>query len=224
MNVNPIPPARGTIPFGELSGVFAAVFLLVLIASVLVTYLMPEAFQGVARIKVVPVGKAPDAEVNDLSFLMTEAETIRSEVVLAKVVQVLDLNSRWGKRYNNGLRLTVADSVNLLQRNLDVRPVRNTALLEIRVYGDSPSQCAEIANYITVAYREHAMSAAVPVRVEVLDPAQPAARPVRPNKPLNIAIGAVVGLVLGAGASAFVLWLRLQAERRRSASPPSVPL
>jgi capsular exopolysaccharide synthesis family protein len=43
--------------------------------------------------------------------------------------------------------------------------------------------------------------------VEILDKAVPGARPVRPNKPLNIALGIIIGLVVGVGLAFFIEYL-----------------
>lgn len=43
--------------------------------------------------------------------------------------------------------------------------------------------------------------------VEIVDRANPGAKPVRPNKPLNIALGIVIGLVVGVGLAFFIEYL-----------------
>src|SRR5947209_5216770 len=43
--------------------------------------------------------------------------------------------------------------------------------------------------------------------VEIIDTAKPGARPVRPNKPLNIALGIIIGLVVGVGLAFFIEYL-----------------
>ena len=43
--------------------------------------------------------------------------------------------------------------------------------------------------------------------VEVVDKAVPGVRPVRPNKPLNIALGIIIGLVVGVGLAFFIEYL-----------------
>jgi len=43
--------------------------------------------------------------------------------------------------------------------------------------------------------------------VQIVDPAEEGLRPVRPNKPLNIALGIVIGLVVGVGLAFFIEYL-----------------
>src|SRR5947209_1112715 len=43
--------------------------------------------------------------------------------------------------------------------------------------------------------------------VQIMDPGQPGARPVKPNKPLNIALGIIIGLVVGVGLAFFIEYL-----------------
>ncbi len=43
--------------------------------------------------------------------------------------------------------------------------------------------------------------------VEIVDTAKPGPRPVRPNKPLNIALGVIIGLVVGVGLAFFIEYL-----------------
>jgi polysaccharide biosynthesis transport protein len=43
--------------------------------------------------------------------------------------------------------------------------------------------------------------------VEIVDEAEPGLRPVRPNKPLNISLGIIVGLIIGVGLAFFIEYL-----------------
>src|ERR1051325_7402044 len=43
--------------------------------------------------------------------------------------------------------------------------------------------------------------------VEIVDRATPGSRPVRPNKPLNIALGVIIGLIVGIGLAFFIEYL-----------------
>src|SRR6266481_1342723 len=89
--------------------VILAVFLLVVITATLVTFILPESFSSVARIKIerngsdIPeVGGRIQAGGYDPYFIQTEFEVIQSEIILGKVIVVLELNKVWGRKYANG--------------------------------------------------------------------------------------------------------------------------
>jgi capsular polysaccharide biosynthesis protein len=89
--------------------------------------------------------------------------------------------------------------------------VRNTSIIAIRVFGDRPEEPARIANEIAQTYKDH--NNLNSFRVEIIDRASPAFRPIRPNKPLNLAIGLLLGLVLGTVAGAARVALRARKTR-----------
>src|ERR1019366_5063040 len=78
----------------------------------------------------------------DPYFIQTEFELLQSEVILGKVIEALDLNKEWGKKYAGGDRLKTSETVALLKARLQFRPVRNTSLIEIRVFSDKPEEAA----------------------------------------------------------------------------------
>jgi capsular exopolysaccharide synthesis family protein len=142
--------------------VILAVFLLVVITATLVTFVLPESYLSTARIKVdrnsadiQEFGGNRMAGIYDPYFIQTEFETIRSEAVLSNVVNALDLNREWGRKYNNGQRLKTSDTLTILRRQMDLRPVRNTMFIEIGVYSDKPEDAAKLANSIAEAYHKH---------------------------------------------------------------------
>jgi uncharacterized protein involved in exopolysaccharide biosynthesis len=53
-----------------------------------------------------------------------------------------------------------------------------------------------------------------PAPVEIVETAQPGFAPVRPNKPLNIVAGAVLGIFLGMGAGSIFGLMSLLAGKR----------
>ncbi|PYM15886.1 MAG: capsular biosynthesis protein [Verrucomicrobia bacterium] len=145
--------------------VILAVFLLVVLTTTAVTFILPESWSSMVRIAVEkdisdisPLGIAQNSTQYDPFFLQTEFEKIRSQKVLYKVIDNLKLNERWGERYNNGVALKKAETFDVLKGKIDVRQTRNTSLIEIRVYSDAkdkPAQeAAEIANEIATVYRD----------------------------------------------------------------------
>src|SRR3954466_8739272 len=119
--------------------VILAVFLLVLLTTTAVTFIMPETYMSTARIE---VGKdAPDItsllQVQNFQgpydpyFIQTEFEKIKSQKVLTKVIEQLHLQSEWGKRYGQDI-LKMQDAYRMLAGQIDLRQSRNTSLIEIR--------------------------------------------------------------------------------------------
>jgi uncharacterized protein involved in exopolysaccharide biosynthesis len=70
----------------------------------LVTFILPESFSSTARIAIERartdisgLARPGTLSTYDPHCIQTEFEWIQSEVVLAKVVENLDLNREWGK-------------------------------------------------------------------------------------------------------------------------------
>jgi len=144
--------------------VILAVFLLVVITATLVTFILPESFASSTRIKIERdqsdvAGFAERGAGGMISydpyFIQTEFEMIQSDSILGKVVENLDLNNAWGKKYGGGTRLTTGEATSLLKNRLDLRPVRNTSLIEIRVFSEKPDEAAKIANEVATVYKKH---------------------------------------------------------------------
>jgi polysaccharide biosynthesis transport protein len=145
--------------------IILAVFLLVVITATLVTFILPESFSSTARIKIERdqsdisgFAERPGMQAYDPYFIQTEFELIQSEVILGKVIEDLDLNNVWGKKYANGERLKTSESMQMLKGRMDLRPVRNTSLIEIRVFSEKADEAAKIANALAEAYKAHRLA------------------------------------------------------------------
>ena len=137
--------------------VFVAVFLLVVVTSVVITFILPEAYASTARIKVEQDTAATPSVTAGYNpyFLQTTFEIIESQVVLDPVIEKLKLNEKWGKKYNNGVVLKTADTLQLLQQRLALQPVRNTYLINVTAYSEDRNEAAQIANAVVESYGEY---------------------------------------------------------------------
>jgi capsular polysaccharide biosynthesis protein len=214
-------------------GICASVFFPIFLFAVLITFLIPEMYAGTATILISRSTSAPDS-----TWAETEVQVVSSSVVLEQVGKDLDLKVVWGKKYNNGQPLSVSDVVEILKSRLDVFVVKprgdstastkDSVPIRIRAYSDSSEEAARIANGIVEAYRafrveenRRAGATSMERTVTILDSALPQYRVVRPNKPLNIIIGAILGMLVAVIIAplllGFVAWVR----NRRSA--PGLP-
>src|SRR2546425_13119601 len=101
--------------------VILAVFLLVVITATLVTFILPESFASTARIKI-------ERDVTDIEgmagnrmnlgddpfFIQTEFEAIQFEVILGKVIDLLDLNNVWGDKFAGRTKLKTTETIGIL--------------------------------------------------------------------------------------------------------------
>src|SRR6267142_2311693 len=149
--------------------VIMLVFLLVVLTTTAVTFILPKSWSSTVRLAVekdvsdiTPLGFPQNSTQYDPYFIQTEFEKIRSKNVLHKVIDDLDLNKKWGERYNNNIPLKTAETFDILYRKIDVRQTRNTSLIEIRVYSDAKEgaakEAADIANKIAEVYRRTRLS------------------------------------------------------------------
>jgi serine/threonine protein kinase len=211
-------------PAGSFAVAFLFAFLVVFGAGSFITSVLPNSFASTARIKFVPnapeaagaTGGRSTARSYDPYRLQTELEVIQSKAVLDGVIEALDLTRKWGKGYAGGDDLKRAETLAILKQRLELRPVRNANIIEISVFADKAYEAADIANEIARIYRSRttssdtATSTADAFQVEIIDQATPALRPVRPDRPLNVAGAGLAGLLFGipAGAARVALFAR----------------
>lgn len=147
--------------------VILAVFLLVLLTTTAVTFVLPESYSSTATIAVEkeatdiePLGRTPVAAQYDPYFINTEFEKIQSKAVLYHVIDSLKLAGEYAKRYGaesdsrKTEGLPMPECYKILRRNLDVRLSRNTSLIDIRAYDRDKQLAANIANEIAKQYKE----------------------------------------------------------------------
>ena len=144
---------------------FMAVFFLVVGASTLITFLLPEFFSSTASLKVEPEKKItikgaafferqPGAP-GDPYFIQTTFEIMQSQLVLSNVIGTLDLNTKWGQKYFNGETLKTTETMEILKNRMQLAPVKNTKLISITVFSDDKQEAADLANAIAKAYMDY---------------------------------------------------------------------
>jgi succinoglycan biosynthesis transport protein ExoP len=141
--------------------VIIAVFMLVVITATLVTFILPEQFASTATLKIERdrsdidelAGNSARYNSFDPYYIQTEFEVIQSETILSNVVDVLGLNDKWGKKYNEGNKFKTQESIGLLKSRLNLRPRRNTALIDVQIFSENPNDAADLANAVAETYQ-----------------------------------------------------------------------
>lgn len=143
--------------------IIITVFLITAIIATLVTFILPVAYSSTAQINIeaddnpdianMSGGGGKEAAYNPY-FLQTQLEILKGPSVLDRVVEMLQLNSVWAKKY--GLEtFKTSESVVYLKNMISLEPVRNTTLVGITVYSNDKVEAAAIANAIAKAYHEY---------------------------------------------------------------------
>ncbi len=144
--------------------IIITVFLITAIIATAVTFILPESYAATCRIEVnsngsdiatLNTGQDASTTTYDPFFIQTTFEIIQSQVVLSNVVNQLNLNVVWGKKYYGGETLKTTETMEVLKKRMNLQPVRNTKLIAITVYSDDKNECAELANAIAEAYQEY---------------------------------------------------------------------
>jgi uncharacterized protein involved in exopolysaccharide biosynthesis len=146
-------------------------------------------------------------------FPQDETGVVQSKAVLEKVVESLNLNPKWGRRWGKGVPMKPDAILELLKRFTVVNliPLDQAGVIEVSAFGYNGGEAAELANSVAGAYRSY-RNQARPV-AEILDAAVPGQKPISESKPMLLVIGTVAAALLGllAGTAAS----RLQAWRSR---------
>ncbi|RUL55165.1 YveK family protein [Lysinibacillus antri] len=121
----------------------------------------------------------------DLQLIDTYNVIIKSPVILNKVINKLNLK-------------TTPES---LSGQIYVLNEDNSKVVNIRVEDESPLQSVEIANMVAEVFKEEIPTLMNVDNISILSVAKLSENPspVKPNKLLNVAIAAVIGLMLGIG-------------------------
>ena len=169
-SAQPQPPQEARLHFLDYwriirirKAIIITVFLITAIIATAVTFILPVSYSSTAQISISPdsmmdiqpiSGQGTTFSTYDAYFLQTQLEILRGPVVLGRVIEALNLNERWGKKYGVGVFKT-PETMEFLKNQLALTPVRNTTLVDITVYSGDNKEAAEIANAIAKAYQEY---------------------------------------------------------------------
>src|ERR1700739_430708 len=139
--------------------IILSVFFITTVVATVVTFLMRPAYSSTAQIEIQPDITSENVisyMPYDPYFMETERNTIQGDVVLRRVVNDLNLDVEWGKKFSpDGAPLKTADTIDYLRRYISLDEDRNTKLLDITVMNEDKDLAANIANTIAEDYKEY---------------------------------------------------------------------
>jgi capsular exopolysaccharide synthesis family protein len=143
--------------------IIITVFLITAIIATAVTFILPVSYSSTSQIKIEADTSSDVAGMNGLGgpnteynpyFLQTELQILQGPAVLGKVIDALNLNVVWGKKYGVDAFKT-SETMEFLKHQINLVPVRNTTLVDITVYSGDKKEAADIANAMAKAYQDY---------------------------------------------------------------------
>ncbi len=164
-----------------------------LTAALISLFVLSPVYQSSTSLWVMNQDGASQINYNDLllnrNLTKTYAEVAKSRVVMADVIERLDLTG-----------MTVEE----LQAKLTVTPVRDTEILSVSVEDTDPVVAARLATAVAESFKRQVVTHMKAENVVVMDPAVEPVQPIKPRKAMNTAIAFVLGLMAAVGI-AFLL-------------------
>jgi capsular exopolysaccharide synthesis family protein len=142
--------------------IIITVFLITAIIATVVTFILPVSYSSTAQISIEPDSVSDVSNMNGMTspnsvydpyYLETQLALLKGPEILDRVIDMLHLNEVWGKKYGVG-QFKTSETLDILQHQLSLSPVRNTTLVNITVYSGDKNEAATIANAIANAYKE----------------------------------------------------------------------
>lgn len=112
---------------------------------------------------------------------LTYGEIIKSRAVINSVIDKLDLDMKYDE----------------VEKMITVAPVKDTQIMSVTVQDTNPKRARDIANAIPTVFTKEVKRITKANSVEVIDKAIAPENPIKPNKVMNIAIAAVLGVMIG---------------------------
>lgn len=169
--------------------IIGTTFVAILLATVISYFFLTPIYQASTQILVTQQETETNFDSADiqtnLQLINTYNVIIKSPVILSHVVEILDLD------------LTSAK----LNSQITVNSEQNSQVVNVTVQDPEPHKAVDIANTTAEVFQKEIVNLMKVDNVTILSPAVYSENPmlVKPNKPLNIIIAAVIGLMTGIG-------------------------
>ena len=166
-------------------------FVVTLTATIVLTWTQEPVYESSATFIV-----APKISLDDVRDFVDGLEVLSRRAEIASTYAQVASSRRIKEQAANELGLSPEQKESL---RVNGQLLAGTNVLEITVEGNDPALVRDFANMVgaeTLVYAEELYEA---YELNLLDNAAFPSAPIRPNKPLNLSLGVVFGLVLGAG-------------------------
>lgn len=165
--------------------------LIAMITSGIISFfVLTPRFEASTTLMVGKTYKGPDAVMLQYNDILTANQLVKTYSQIAKSRSVVE-------------KVIASEQLNMtpeeLNGKIDVKPVKDTQLIQITVEDTSPEWATRIANYTAAVFMGKVVEIMKVDNVNIVDHAVVPASPVKPNKKSNIIIAGVVGFMVALG-------------------------
>ena len=181
----------------HLASIFIATFVGLALAAIATFFVLTPKYSSQAQL-IVTLPQTETTNANDvntnLQMINTYKELVTGDLVINQVKDRLESENNIDK------------SVSELKEAIEVTQSQNSLMFSIKATDTSSVYAANIANTTALVFQENAKDVLNVDKISIISNAQASTSPVSPNNKLNLAIGVVLGLLVGIGI-AFLLEL-----------------
>lgn len=181
----------------HLAAIFLSLFAGLALAGVVTFFVLTPKYSSQAQL-IVTLPQTETTNANDvntnLQMINTYKELVTGDLVINEVKNQLE--SEYG----------IDKSIPELKDAIEVTQSQNSLMFSIKATDTSSVYAANIANTTALVFQENAKDVLNVDKISIISNAQASTAPVSPNNKINLAIGLVLGLIVGVGI-AFLLEL-----------------
>lgn len=181
----------------HLTSILISMFVGLALAAIVTFFVLTPKYRSQAQL-IVTLPQSETTNANDvnmnLQMINTYKELVTGDLVINQVKDRIE--SEYG----------IDKSVQELKDSVDVTQSQNSLMFSIRATDTSSVYAANIANTTALVFQENAKDVLSVDKISIISNAEASSSPVSPNNKLNLAIGLVLGILVGVGI-AFLLEL-----------------
>ncbi|TLG80936.1 YveK family protein [Vagococcus zengguangii] len=176
----------------RLALILSVFFVMLGMTSIVTFFMMDRQYSSsVQLIAKLPTVEGQNSNINDVNFnlqmINTYKDFINSNVVLEEVQTVLEDE------------INYTGDIAQIRSMMSVEQNTNSQMFSIKATTDNPELAQLTANTVSEVFQEKSVDLLSIDKVSIMSKAPLNTNPVSPNTKLNLLIGAVLGLMLGAG-------------------------
>lgn len=181
----------------HLTSILISMFVGLGLAAIVTFFVLTPQYRSQAQL-IVTLPQTETTNANDVNMNLQMINTYK-ELVTGDLV-INQVKDRIESEYS------IDKSVQELKDSVEVTQSQNSLMFSIRATDTSSVYAANIANTTALVFQENAKDVLSVDKISIISNAEASSSPVSPNNKLNLAIGLVLGVIVGVGI-AFLLEL-----------------